>query len=161
VYLSLLQEHSDKAELRILGFCLMTNHAHLVVVPEHEKAMAYAIGRTHYRYANYFQARMGRTGHLWQNRYFSCPMSDSHLVNTMIYVEQNPVRSKLVVNSFEWRWSSARFHVGRPNEFGFLREGWGKRYSGAAWAELLAAPRCREERRKLERCTFSGKPYGE
>jgi REP element-mobilizing transposase RayT len=42
-------EQCEKAELRVLGFCLMTNHVHLVVVPEHEAAMAQASGVTQKR----------------------------------------------------------------------------------------------------------------
>jgi hypothetical protein len=57
--------------------------------------------------------------------------------------------------------SSARLHVGESSEFSFLAQGWEDQFSGQAWRELLAAPRSREEVRKLEQCTYSGKPYGE
>ena len=161
IYVELLREQCEKAELGVPGFCLMSNHVHLVVVPEHEAAMAQAMGRTHFRYANYYQARRRRSGHLWQNRFYSCPMSDSHLVNVMLYVEQNPVRAGLVAEAIEWRWSSARFHAGDSSEFAFLQPGWGDRFAEEDWRELLAVPRSRDEARRLEQCTYAGKPYGE
>jgi putative transposase len=65
--------------------------------------MAQAMGRIHFRYANYFQARMRRSGHLWQNRFYSCRMSNSHLVNTMLYFERNPVRAGLAAEAAQGR----------------------------------------------------------
>jgi len=161
VYLGVLEEQCEKAELEVLGFCLMTNHVHLVVVPHHEAAMAQALGRTHFRYANYFQARMKRSGHLWQNRYYSCPLSGSHLVTAMLYVEQNPVRAGLVDDALRWRWSSAGFHAGLSSEFSFPSQDWSARFSEQDWRSLLSAPRTRDEARLLEHCTYSGKPFGE
>ena len=84
VYVALLKEHCAKAELAVVGFCLMSNHMHLVVAPAHEAALAEAIGRTHFRYTNYYQARRRRSGHRWRNRFYSCPMSESHLVKAML-----------------------------------------------------------------------------
>ena len=57
VYLGLLAEQSRLAELRILAYCLMRNHIHLVAVPEQEDSLALAMQRTHGRYAQYLNAR--------------------------------------------------------------------------------------------------------
>ena len=46
-YLQLLAQQAERFELRVLGYCLMTNHVHLVVIPEHEASLAKAVGRTH------------------------------------------------------------------------------------------------------------------
>jgi putative transposase len=53
------------------------------VIPGREDAMAKGLGRTHFRYANYFQAPLRCTGHLWQNRFYSCPLSQSHLLRAI------------------------------------------------------------------------------
>ncbi|HUW32021.1 MAG TPA: transposase, partial [Planctomycetota bacterium] len=71
----------------------MTNHVHLVVTPPHGDALAKAVGRTHYLYAQYVNRLHRRSGHLWQSRFHSCVLDDSHLANTMAYVERNPVRA--------------------------------------------------------------------
>jgi hypothetical protein len=47
--------------------------------------MAKGLGRAHFRYANYFQARLRGAGDLWQNRFYSCPLSQSHLLRVMRY----------------------------------------------------------------------------
>ena len=49
VYLQLLQEQAAKYDLEVLGYCLMSNHVHLVAIPHKEDSLAKGIGRTHFR----------------------------------------------------------------------------------------------------------------
>ena len=86
VYLGLLAEQSRLAGVRVLAYCLMSNHIHLVVVPDEEGAMALCLQRVHGRYAQYLNARRRRSGHLWQNRYFSCPLDERRLWTALRYV---------------------------------------------------------------------------
>src|SRR5437764_5697439 len=87
LYLDLLTRHARRYGTQILGYCLMTNHVHLVVVPEHENSLARSFGRTHAEYALALNQSEKRSGHLWQNRFFSCPLDASHLENAIQYVE--------------------------------------------------------------------------
>jgi len=61
----------------------MSNHSHLVLTPPDEKALARAIGRTHGRYTQYFNATYRRSGHLWQNRCYSCALDEEHLLRIL------------------------------------------------------------------------------
>jgi putative transposase len=79
-YLSILREQAQRHALNIFGYCLMTNHVHLIVIPSTEKSMPQAIGRTHWIYAQYLNRRHGRSGHLWQNRFYSCVLEENHLL---------------------------------------------------------------------------------
>jgi putative transposase len=63
----------------------MPNHIHLVAVPDESDSLAVALRRTHGRYANYLNARRGRTGHLWQNRFYSCALDRAHLSVALRY----------------------------------------------------------------------------
>ena len=76
-----------------MAWCLMTNHVHFVVVPEREDSLAVMFRRVHGRYAQYLNARRGRTGHLWQNRFFGCPVAGARETSLLRYVEWNPVRA--------------------------------------------------------------------
>ncbi len=80
-YLRLLQANLQDAQASLLGWCLMTNHVHLIAVPEPEDSLAVLLRRVHGRYAQYYNARSGRTGHLWQNRFFACLLERNHLWN--------------------------------------------------------------------------------
>jgi putative transposase len=71
----------------------MANHVHLVAVPEHEKSLARTLREVHGRYARYRNAVERGSGHLWQNRYYSCAFEGVRLASVMRYVELNPVRA--------------------------------------------------------------------
>ncbi|NLX14685.1 MAG: transposase, partial [Phycisphaerales bacterium] len=53
VYLGLLKQQAERFGLEILGYCLMSNHVHLVAVPAGEDSLAKAVGRTHFLYTQY------------------------------------------------------------------------------------------------------------
>jgi len=55
-------------------------------------------------------ALLGRTGAFWHDDYFDRYMRDEdHLIRTVRYVEQNPVKAGLVDTDSDWNWSSSRF----------------------------------------------------
>lgn len=141
LYLSLLSEHTQRERLDVIGYCLMTNHVHLIVVPRTPPALARALGRAHSEYALRTNRSHGRSGHLWQNRFYSCPLSEEHLWTALRYVEQNPVRAHLARAAEAWEWSSARDHLG-ARAAGLIRlrlEEWRQRFTPTEWAQCLAA----------------------
>lgn len=138
VYLDLLAKHSMKHDLWIEAFCLMPNHVHLVVVPECEDSMAKGLGRTHNDHARWLHVRMQLTGHLWQNRFFSCPLEEDHYWEALRYVELNPVRGGLAQHPWDWAWSSARAHLAGADPTGLLDLAeWSTQYNPQRWKEAL------------------------
>ena len=114
-YLQLLARHSLAEGLSIAGFCLMTNHVHLIGVPAAEHSLRRTMQRVQAEYAQNFSRRGLRSGHLWQNRYFSCVLDRQHYWAALRYVEQNPVRAGIVAAPQDWEWGSAQDHLGlRP-----------------------------------------------
>ena len=105
----LLQEAVDLTGMRLLGYCIMPNHWHLVLYPSTDTQMAEFMGwltNTHTRQYRTRTRTIGY-GHLYQDRYKSFPVqNDKHLVDLIRYVEQNPLRARLVKRSEDWRWSS-------------------------------------------------------
>ena len=69
----------------------MANHAHLVVVPRRSTSLARAVGQAHRRYTTAFNRKYGRSGHLWQNRFYSFPLERDHLVAALAYVDLKPM----------------------------------------------------------------------
>ena len=159
-YLGLLRENLSDAGVRILGYCLMSNHVHLVAVPAKEDSLSILLRRGHGRYAQYYNARAGRSGHLWQNRFFACMLGPSHLWAALCYVERNPVRAGIVRHAAEYPWSSASAHLSGADPSGILDMEWWKREGPKDWKELVD----REEAQTdsvLRACTYAGKPFGE
>ena len=160
-YLRLLRGNLLDAETSLLGWCLMTNHVHLVVLPAREDSLAVLLRRVHGRYAQYFNARHDRTGHLWQNRFFACALGRSHVWSALAYVDNNPVRATMAITAADYLWSSAAAHLGGPDPSLALDLQWGGRESeGMDWAALLAAE-SEAPASRLRRCTYAGRPFGD
>lgn len=163
VYLQYLRESAQLEGLSLSAYCLMTNHVHLVVTPEREESLARGLARTHLMYTQYLFRSAGRSGHLWQNRFFSCPLDEAHEHNASAYVELNPVRAGLTQAPWEYPWSSAAAHCGLGGDAsGMLDLGkWFDAYSTQDWRETLAA--IGESAEMLDRIrlhTRSGAPLG-
>ncbi|HPD16451.1 MAG TPA: transposase [Planctomycetota bacterium] len=161
-YLALLARHAREFGLRVLGYCLMTNHVHLVAVPEAEDSLARAVGRTDFVYAQAVNRLHGRCGHLWQNRFHSCPLDEAHLAAAVRYAERNPVRARMVRLAWRYPWSSAAAHVGEAGDPSGLLDlaAWRERWSAAEWRELLRSDPAEEELLGLRFRTRRGRPLG-
>jgi REP element-mobilizing transposase RayT len=88
LYLDILQHHCAKERVAILGYCLMPNHVHLIAVPKAADALSRAIGETHRRYSRHINTAQEWQGHLWQGRFSSFPMDESHLLMAARYIER-------------------------------------------------------------------------
>src|SRR5580765_1223961 len=116
----------------------MSNHVHLIVVPNSAGALAQSLKQAHGRYASYWNARQSSSGHVWQGRFYSCPLDDSHLWKALRYVELNPVRAGLAATAEQWRWSSAAAHFGIAGPDLILEmEVWRKRWTVSEWRDYL------------------------
>lgn len=109
-YMRLMAEAKQKAAVSVWAYCLMPNHVHYVVVPTHKGGLARLMQHPHRRYAWRVNRRMQWQGHLWQSRFYSCPMDEEHLMAVVRYIELNPVRAGLCSDPQEWRWSSVHAH---------------------------------------------------
>jgi putative transposase len=158
-YLRFLRIEGERYGLSVLGFCLMPNHVHLIVVPRTPKSMARAVGRTHYAYTHFFHTAHDHSGHLWQNRYYFTPLDQDHLVAALAYVDLNPVRAGHVATPEDYIWSSARAPVSGCDSAGILDLNWWKQ-SGLAdeWKERIAAGVDDSVVAELREATVSGQP---
>jgi putative transposase len=136
-YLRVLKEQAGRFGLEFKSYCLMSNHIHLVVVPQFEDSLRKAIGQTHLKYTLRINSRNEVRGHLFQERFYSCPMDDQHFIAACRYVERNPVRAGLVQQAWDFVWSSARFHVGiADNDFLIESSDWHS--SSEEWKQQLS-----------------------
>src|SRR5260221_390703 len=74
-YLDLLRQNLEEADVRILAWCLMTNHLHLIAVPGRADSVSILMRRVQGRYAQYYNAHNRRNGDPWQNRFFACMLA--------------------------------------------------------------------------------------
>ena len=105
---------AHRETMRLLAYCLMPNHFHLVVWPEADGQLSRWMQWLLTSHVRRHHGRHGTTGRLWQGRYKSFPIQhDRHLQIVLRYVERNPLRARLVRRAEDWLWSSLHDFVAR------------------------------------------------
>lgn len=111
-FLRMLSEVCTEQSWQIHTYCLMNNHFHLIVETP-EKTLAIGMKALCGVYAQWFNARHGRVGHLYQGRYVSRLIEkDEYFLALQRYILQNPVRAGLCCEAVEWEWSSYSATIG-------------------------------------------------
>ncbi|MBU0899935.1 transposase [bacterium] len=159
-YLLWIREYSKRYGVKIWAYCLMDNHVHFIVVPEGSESIARLFNQAHMRYSQYFNRKIGQRGHLWQGRFYSCPLDGVHLYTAIRYVERNPVRTGLVERAEDYPWSSALSHVKGitdsllSNDLPLVKEivDW-KGYLSCNDDEIMIT--------QIRRCSSTGRPAGD
>ena len=162
VYVEVLREQSEKYALKVRAYCLMSNHAHLIGVPGREESLAKAVGRTHFAYTQYVNRLHGRSGHLWQNRFFSCTVDERHYWEAIRYVERNPVRARILRRAWRYRWSSAAAHCGEAGDQAGVLDlaQWAEESADRDWKAALRQWQDEEMVLSLRLGTSRGRPLG-
>jgi len=116
VYLDKLKEYSEKYQVALHSYVLMTNHVHLLLTPNSDSGvskMMQSLGRYYVRYVNHTYKR---TGTLWEGRYKSTLIdSQCYFLTVSRYIELNPVRAAMVAHPGEYPWSSYQKNaLGKP-----------------------------------------------
>lgn len=141
-YLRSLSELREECEVRVLAWCLMTNHVHLLLVPGRTDSLARLMKRLAGRQTRYHNAQARRTGTLWESRFKSSIVQrDGYLHACSRYIELNPVRAGIVVAPEDYPWSSCRERLGSV-EPSLLDDEWCPRSPALAdaWREYLHDP---------------------
>ncbi|MFO7881548.1 MAG: transposase [Kosmotogaceae bacterium] len=173
-YCQFVNEFSKRYKLKIYAYCIMDNHIHFVAVPENSDSLAMTFKNAHMRYSQYFNKKNNQTGHLWQGRFYSCPLDEKHSFEAMKYVERNPVRAGIVKAPWKYFWCSAYDHVQKnqktvsknpaENENKHSRielsdsDELGYNWDPKEWKEYLGTPDKKEFVAKLRSSTKKGSP---
>lgn len=97
---------------KVLGYCLMDNHVHLLI-KEGSSGISHTMKRLNIRYAQWYNWKHDHTGHVFQDRFKSeCVEDDKYLVTVIRYIHQNPVKAGLVIKPDDYCWSSCRVYYG-------------------------------------------------
>lgn len=104
-----LLEAVDRLKTRLLAYCVMPNHWHLLVWPRKNDELSRFVGWLTLTHTQRWHAhrRSAGSGHVYQGRFKSFPVAeDEHFYTVARYVERNPLRAKLVAGAEAWRWGS-------------------------------------------------------
>ncbi len=146
--------------MRLLAFCLMPNHFHLVAWPRNDGELSQWMQWLMTAHVRRYHRHYDSSGHVWQGRFKAFPVqSDEHLLTVMRYVERNPVRAKSIpVRKAEnWPWSSA----GKPPQpFEAVKLHAGPVRKRKDWLEWVNTPLSQTELEAMQTCVDRGRPFG-
>jgi putative transposase len=158
----ILAEGLAKIPMRLTGYCLMSNHWHLVLWPYDDgdlSAFMHWITMTHTQRWHAAHDTIG-TGHLYQGRFKSFPIQcESYYLNALRYVESNPLRAGLVESSSHWIWSSLAIRRGLAKDGVAVSAG--PVELPDSWDELVDVLTGEDELKRIERCIRRGTPLGQ
>ena len=146
--------------MRILAYCLMPNHWHFVLWPEHDGDLSAFLQRLTNTHTQRWQRAHGKTGygHLYQGRFKSFPVeTDDYFYTLVRYVERNALRANLAASAEAWRWGSLWRrvqHVRSP-----LLTAW-PLPEPRDWTALVNQPQTEAEVAAIGRCIRRGSPLG-
>jgi putative transposase len=148
--------------VEIHGYCLMNNHAHLLLRAPSQQTLSRLMLRLLPAWASFINRTHKRSGHLFQDRFHSCVLDEAHYWNALRYVDANPRKHLNAKDLASWEYSSARARLtGEPDPFVVLMMAdWRARFTPASYAEFLAE-RPGERERRMERLLKSGLPCAE
>jgi len=158
-FIQLMTKACDRIPMRILSYCLMPNHFHLVLWPfgdgDISRWMQWLLTshvRRHHRLR-------GTSGRIWQGRFKAFPIQqDSHLLAVMRYVERNPVRANMVCSAADWNWSSISGSASAQRQSMIVRAPISLPRN---WLQFVDEPQSPAELDTLRRCGQRNAPFGD
>jgi putative transposase len=157
-YIDLFVAAKFRAGIEVWAYCLMPNHVHFVLVPEHEDSMSAFFGEAQRRYTRMINFREGWRGHLWQGRFNSFVMDETYLLATVRYTELNPVRAGLCKQPEQWKWSSAIAHLEGEDDALVTASPMLKRISN--WSDFLGTDVSEDSLNSIRKHSSTGRPGG-
>jgi putative transposase len=157
-----LAEAHDRVGTRVLAYCLMPNHWHLVLWPRRDGELSEFMGWITLTHTQRWHAHhhSAGAGHLYQGRFKSFPVQeDDHFLTVCRYVERNALRAGLVVRADEWRWSSL-WRMAQGNR---LASPWLASWPlqrPEKWRDWVNEPQTDAELEVLRCSVQRGRPYG-
>jgi putative transposase len=158
-FLRLLADANKRLRMRVLGYCLMPNHFHLLLWPHRDgdlsRWMQWLLTAHVRRYHTHYES----SGHVWQGRFKAFPIEQNeHLLTVWRYAERNALRAGLVRKAERWPWSS--LNNARGIEAGLTLDD-GPVGRPKDWADYVNAPQTEAELAALRRAIERGRQYGE
>lgn len=157
-FTDLLERACARLPMRVLAWCLMPNHFHLVLWPYADGELGRWMHWLLTSHVRGYHSRYHSSGHVWQGRFKAFPIQqDEHLLTVLGYVERNPLRAKLVERALDWPWSSlTALDASRPA----LILHPGPCPPGDEWLRLVNQPQTQAELEVVRTCVQRGAPYG-
>jgi putative transposase len=166
-FLEAIGRTREKYPFRLLGYCLMSNHFHLLLSPDSGQSISRILQSLTVTHTWRHHKRHRSSGHVWQGRFRSPAIErGAHLLAVLRYIEANPVRARMVADPAEYPWSSFQRHgLGEPDPLldgvpDWEAMGRTDRERCSRWRRFVVAARSRRDLEPIRSSLRSGRPYG-
>ena len=157
-FLELIGAACQRLPMRVLGWCLMPNHFHLIVRPHKDGDLSRWMQWLTTTQVRRYRKRHGSIGHLWQGRFKAFPcQDDSHFLTVLRYVERNALRAGLVNKAEEWKFGSLYCGLNGSGKI-LLDPSFQPR--DADWTARENRPMTEKELAAVRHCVRRGTPFG-
>ena len=158
-FTEMMSQACERLPLRVVCWCLMPNHFHLVLWPHRDGDLSCWMQWLMTCHVRRYHRHYNSSGHVWQGRFKAFPIQqDGHYLTVLRYVESNPLRAGLADRAEDWEWSSlsgfadcarrqllSEGPIGRPDN----------------WVRIVNAPRPQTELDAIRSCLNRGSPFGD
>jgi putative transposase len=157
-FVSTIADACERVPMRVLAYCVMPNHFHLVVWTLRDGDLSRWMQWLLTAQVRRYRRQYGGSGHVWQGRFKGFPIeSDEHLLGVLRYVERNPVRAELAEHAEDWDWSSLGYWARRPT---LLQPHPGPIDRGRNWVKRVNTPLSAPDLQRIRNCVVRGTPLG-
>jgi putative transposase len=166
-FLQALGQTQCRFPFKLFGYCLMTNHFHLLLQPGQGQSISRILQSLTVAHTWRFHESHQSSGHVWQGRFKSPVIQhDEHLLVVLRYIEANPLRAAIVSGAGDYQWSSYQFHgLGGTDALLSPFPEWerlGRTESDRRrrWRAKVRAAQKEEELQAVRASIGSGRPFG-
>ncbi len=157
-FTEIIDQACERLPLRVVCWCLMPNHFHLVLWPHEDGDLSRWMQWLMTCHVRRYHRHYNTSGHVWQGRFKAFPIQrDGHYLTVLRYVESNPLRANLAERAEEWEWSSLHALANR-GENSFLSNGPVERPDN--WLSIVNQRRPQAELEVIHNCVNRGSPFG-
>ncbi len=159
-FIKIIAEASLRNPMRVLAYCLMSNHFHLALWPAKDGDLSRWMQWLLTTYIRRYQRHYHSNGHIWQGRFKAFPVQeDDHLRVVLRYIERNALRAAVVERAEDWPWSS--LHGASAGVTALIRLDAGPAPRGDGWVEAVNSPMFETEVARVRESIRRDRPLGD
>lgn len=116
-YIKIMYQLTKEQEIKVIGYCIMSNHAHMLIETEEIKELSKYMQRLNTKYGKYYNKKYNRVGYVFRDRYRAQGIyTEKYLYNCLRYIYNNPVKAGICKNAEDYPYSNYKKIDGELDE---------------------------------------------